>query len=88
MATLRELRARERCARSDWIDCLLRVEEMVSMRADEPERGCLNALREAQHEALEAGRKCRALQERIAALEGPDGELARRGGMDWPRPHR
>lgn len=85
MATLTELRMREATAKSAWLDCLMRVDEMLGMRADDPDYGCLGALREAQNDALEAGRRCRALQERIAALEGPSGELSRRGGIGWPQ---
>lgn len=84
MATLEELRDWEREAHSYWLDSLMAVDEMLSMHADDPDRGCLEALREAQDEALQAGRKVRALQERIAFLEGPFGEFSRRRGVGWP----
>lgn len=84
MARLSELRALEKQAERDWFDCLMRVDEMLSMHADDPDRGCLEALREAQDEALQAGRKVKALQERIAFLEGPFGEFSRRRGVGWP----
>lgn len=85
MPSLPELRDRERAAKSAWLDCLMRVDEMLSMHADVPDSGCVGALREAQNDALEAGRRCRALQERIAALEGPYGVLCRRPGTGWPQ---
>ena len=75
MATLNELRDWEKQAQGYWIDALLAVDEMLSMHADDPERGCIEALREAQEEAFQAGRKVRALQERIARLTGPTGPL-------------
>lgn len=84
MANLSELRVWERQAHSEWLDSLLAVEEMLSMHAEDPARGCRENLRHAQDEALQAGRKVRALQERIALLEGPFGELGRRRGVGWP----
>ncbi|MDQ8699248.1 hypothetical protein [Hyphomicrobium sp. LHD-15] len=84
MATLQELRGWEQQAKSYWLDALMVVDEMLGMHADDPDRGCLEALRDAQDEALQAGRKVRALQERIAVLEGPFGEFSRRRGVSWP----
>lgn len=84
MAKLNALRERERLARRDWIDCLLRVEEMIAMRADDPDRGCLPVLQDAQRDAQQAGQKCRALQERIAALEGPGGARVIQLHAVWP----
>lgn len=75
MATLEELRDWEREAHGHWIDSLMAVDEMLEMHADDPDRGCLEALREAQDEALHAGRRVRELQERIARLVGPHGPL-------------
>lgn len=57
MARLSELRVWERQAHGDWLDSLLAVDEMLSMHADDPERGCLENLRRAQQDALLAGRK-------------------------------
>jgi hypothetical protein len=84
MASLSELSEWEQQAKTYWIDCLMVVDEMLSMHADDPEGGCLGALREAQDEALEAGRKVRALQERIARLTGPSGPLPTMHGFKWP----
>lgn len=84
MATLNELRDWEKQAQGYWIDALLAVDEMLSMHADDPERGCIEALREAQEEAFQAGRKVRALQERIARLAGPAGPLPTIEGIRWP----
>lgn len=84
MATLSELREWERAAKSYWIDSLMAVDEMLGMHADDPERGCLDALRYAQDEALQAGRRVRALQERIARLVGPSGPLPTLHGFKWP----
>jgi hypothetical protein len=66
------------------LDTLLAVDEMLSMHADDPGRGCIEALREAQDEALQAGRKVRALHERIARLVGPSGALPTLNGFRWP----
>lgn len=84
MATLSELREWEEQARSYWIDSLMAVDEMLSMNADDPDRGCLEVLRDAQDDALQAGRKVRALQERIARLSGPPGPLPTMRGFNWP----
>lgn len=84
MATLAELRDWEREARSSWLDSLLAVDEMLSMHADDPDRGCIEALREAQDVALKAGQKVRALHERIARLVGPTGPLPNIAGLKWP----
>ena len=84
MATLAELRDWEREAHSYWLDSLLTVDEMLSMHADDPERGCVEALREAQDTALKAGQKVRALQERMARLVGPAGPLPNMHGFNWP----
>lgn len=84
MATLSELREWEREAEGRWLDSLLVVDEMLSMHADDPDRECIGALREAQDEALEAGRKVRVLQERIARLVGPTGPLPTMNGFKWP----
>ena len=84
MATLAELREWEIEAHSYWLDCLLAVDEMLSMRADEPDRGSIEALRDAQDVALQAGQKVRALQERIARLVGPTGPLPNIAGLKWP----
>lgn len=84
MATLSELREREKEAQSYWLDSLMAVDEMLSMHADDPERGCIETLREAQDEALQAGRRVRALQERIARLAGPSGPLPTLQGFQWP----
>lgn len=70
---LAELRDWEREAHSYWLNSLLAVDEMLSMYADDPERGCVEALREVQDAALQAGQRVRALQERIARLVGPAG---------------
>lgn len=83
MATLSELREWEQQAKSYWIDSLMVVDEMLSMQADDPECGCLEALRDAQDKALLAGRKVRALQERIARLVGPSGPLPTLRGFKW-----
>ena len=56
MATLNELREWEHQVKSYWIDALLRVDEMLEMNADDPDRGCIEALRDAQDEALQAWR--------------------------------
>lgn len=85
MATLDELRELEKRAEKDWFDCLLRVDEMLSMRADEADSGCHAALREAQNDVLVAGQRRVALQRRIAALEGPQGELATWRSVEWPQ---
>jgi hypothetical protein len=79
MASLTELRDWERQAQSYWIDSLMAVDEMLSMNAD-----CVEALREAQDEALQAGQRVRALQERIARLVGPSGVLPTMQGFKWP----
>lgn len=84
MATLNELWDWEREAQGYWIDALLTVDEMLSMHADDPDRGCVEELREAQEEAFQAGRKVRALQERIARLTGPAGQLPTMQGFKWP----
>jgi hypothetical protein len=84
MATLEELRDWEREARSYWVDSLMAVDEMLSMQADDPDRGCLDALREAQDESIKAGRKVRELHERIARLVGPYGPLPTLQGFRWP----
>lgn len=84
MATLSELREWEQAAKSYWIDSLMAVDEMLSMHADDPERGCLEVLREAQDEALQAGQRVSALQERIARLTGPSGPLPTMDGFKWP----
>jgi hypothetical protein len=84
MASLTELRDWERQAQSYWIDSLMAVDEMLSMNADDPERGCVEALREAQDEALQAGQRVRAIQERIARLVGPSGVLPTMQGFKWP----
>jgi hypothetical protein len=60
------------------------VDEMLSMHADDPERGCVEALRTAQDEALQAGQRVRALQERIARLKGPSGSLPTMVEFKWP----
>ncbi len=57
---------------------------MLEMNADDPDRECLEALREAQEEAIRAGRKVRELQERIARLVGPRGPLPTLEGFRWP----
>lgn len=85
MASLEELRVWEREAHSYCIDSLMAVDEMPNLHADDSDRGCLETLREAQDEALQAGRKVRALQERKAALEGPFGEFGRREGLGLAR---
>jgi hypothetical protein len=84
MATLSELREWEEQARSYWLDSLMSVDEMLAMNADDPDRGCLEALRDAQDKALLAGRKVRELQERIARLVGPHGVLPTSQGFLWP----
>lgn len=84
MASLSELREWEQEAKAYWIDSLMVVDEMLSMQADDPDRGCLEALRNAQDEALQAGQKVRALQERIARLTGPEGPLPTLQGFRWP----
>lgn len=84
MAKLSELREWEQQARSYWIDSLMAVDEMLGMHADDPDRGCLEALRDAQEEALRAGQRVRALQERIARLTGPSGPLPTMQGFKWP----
>lgn len=84
MASLEELQEWEREAHSYWIDSLMTVDEMLEMNADDPERGCLEALREAQDEAIQAGRKVRELRERIARLSGPFGPLPTLQGFSWP----
>lgn len=84
MATLSELREWEGQAKSHWLDSLMVVDEMLSMHADDPERGCMEALRDAQDEALQAGQRVRALQERIARLVGPSGPLPTLQGFQWP----
>lgn len=84
MATLSELRQWEQTAKSDWIDALMTVDEMLGMHADDPDRGCLDALRQAQDEALQAGQRVRGLQERIARLTGPSGPLPTMQGFKWP----
>lgn len=84
MATLSELHDWERQAHTYWIDSLMAVDEMLGMNADDPERGCLEALRDAQDEALRAGQRVRALQERIARLVGPAGPLPSLQGFTWP----
>jgi hypothetical protein len=84
MATLLELREWEQQAHGYWLDSLMVVDEMLSMHADDPERGCIEALREAQDEALQAGQRVRALQERIARLVGPSGPLPTMRGFNWP----
>lgn len=84
MATLIELREWEEQARGYWIDSLMAVDEMLSMNADDPDKGCLEALRDAQDEALQAGQKVRALQERIARLTGPFGSVPTLQGFQWP----
>lgn len=81
MATLNELREWERLAHTAWLDSLMAVDEMLSMHADDPDRGCLETLRMAQEEALLSGQRVRALQERIAFVEGPFGEFNRRRGQ-------
>ncbi|MBX9861173.1 MAG: hypothetical protein K2Y42_00345 [Hyphomicrobium sp.] len=86
MASLRELRALEKQAERDWFDCLLRVDEMLSMRADAPDSGCHKAFREAQADVQVAAGRRLALQQRIAALEGPEGELATWRNVGWPQP--
>lgn len=83
MATLSELREWEQQAKGHWIDCLMTVDEMLSMHADDPERGCLEALREAQEDAYQAGLNVRALQERIARLTGPAEPLPTMEGFRW-----
>lgn len=83
MASLKELREAEKRAERDWFDCLLRVDEMLSMRADEPDSGCHEALREAQNDVLVTAGRRLALQQRIAALEGPEGELATWRNVGW-----
>jgi len=85
MATLGELREAEKLAERDWFDCLLRVDEMLSMRAGEPDSGCHKALREAQNDVIVAGQRRVALQKRIAALEGPQGEMATWRSEGWPQ---
>jgi hypothetical protein len=84
MATLAELREWEREAHSYWLDTLLTVDEMLSMHADDPDRGCIETLREAQAAALQAGQKVRALQERIVRLVGPAAPLPNMHGFKWP----
>lgn len=84
MATLSELHDWERQAHAYWIDSLMAVDEMLSMHADDPEWGCLGALRNAQDEALRAGQRVRALQERIERLVGPAGPLPTLQGFAWP----
>jgi hypothetical protein len=84
MATLEELRKWEEQAKGYWLDSLLAVHEMLNMHADDPERGCLKALREAQDVALQAGRRVRELQERIARLEGPGAVFGTLKGFRWP----
>ena len=84
MACLAELLESEQQAKGYWLDCLLAVDEMLSMHADDPERGCIEALREAQDEALQAGQRVRHLQERIARLTGPSGPLPNMAGFKWP----
>jgi hypothetical protein len=84
MATLLELRKWEQQAHGYWLDSLMVVDEMLSMHADDPERGCIEALREAQDEALQAGQRVRALQERIARLVGPSGPLPTMQGFNRP----
>jgi hypothetical protein len=84
MATLFELREWERQAHGYWLDSLMVVDEMLSMHADDPERGCIEALREAQDEALQAGQRVRALQERIVRLVGPSGPLPTMQGFNLP----
>lgn len=84
MATLNQLREWEQRAKSEWIDALLHVDELLAAHADEPDRGCLGALRSAQSEALQAGQRVRALQERIARLTGPSGPLPTMDGFQWP----
>jgi hypothetical protein len=84
MATLSELREWEQHAKSAWLDALSVVDELLYMNADDPDRGCLDALREAQFEALQAGQRVRALQERIARLTGPSGPLPTLEGYRWP----
>lgn len=83
MAALSELREWEEQARSYWLECLMSVDEMLSMRADDPVSGCMEVLREAQDEAIRAGQKVRALQERIARLIGPSGPLPNMQGFQW-----
>jgi hypothetical protein len=85
MSKLEELLELEREVERRWFDCLLRVDEMLSMHADDPERGCLRALREAQDDVLVLGQWRLQLQKRIAALEGPQGELTRRPCPGWPQ---
>lgn len=85
MATIKELRALEKAAERDWFDCLLRVDEMLSMRAGEPDSGCHEALREAQHDVIVAGQRRVALQKRIAALEAPEEEMATFRSEGWPQ---
>ncbi len=85
MATLNELQQLEKRAERDWFDCLLRVDEMLEMRAGEPDSGCHESLREAQNDVLIAGPRRVALQRRIAALEGPQGVLAMWRSVGWPQ---
>jgi hypothetical protein len=84
MAILAELKEWERDAHSYWLDSLLAVDEMLSMNADDPDRGCIEALREAQDVALKAGQRVRALHERIARLVGSTGPLPNIAGLKWP----
>lgn len=84
MASLEELRDWEREAHGYWIDCLMAVDEMLEMNADDPDRGCLEALREAQDDAIQAGWKVREIQERIARLVGPYGPLPTLERFSWP----
>jgi hypothetical protein len=86
MATLNDLRRAEKLAERDWFDCMLRVDEMLSMRAGEPDSGCHEALRQAQQDVIVAGQRRVALQKRIAALEGPQGEMATWRSKGWPQP--
>lgn len=85
MDDLSDLREREEDAKAYWIECLMSVDEMLSMRADDPQRGCLVALRDAQENAMQAGRKVRVLQERIAKLVGPSGPMPSMIGFNWSK---
>lgn len=57
---------------------------MLKMNADDPDRGCFEALREAQDVAMQAGWKVREIRERIARLVGPYGPLPTLQGFSWP----
>lgn len=67
--SLRQLKAEEAEAARQWLDLLHAIDEMASMRANEPNCGGLQNFRAMQQLAHETGRRRVALQTRIATLE-------------------